>query len=270
MKQNLRRLLKKIYKFCFKPFFKNGIDVNIGGTGKFRFDYIFAFSKFDIFGTKHNSGFSKWLKACKGKKTIFDIGAHIGLYSIPASQIIDKKGAIYAFEPSNANRSYLERHMYFNKVENVSVFPYLVGEEPLGAVEFYENRDVDAMNSVMIRKNPNLYNKISKRQVSLDEFCTSNKITPEVVKIDVEGAEIGVLKGAKGIFGRCRPIIFLSIHPRTLALLNQSVEELIWLIDKMDYVIYDKDGQRMEPFEHNEYILVPKERHINEYFKKSL
>ena len=270
MKQNIRRLLKKAYKFCFKPFFKNGVNVDIGGAGKFRFDYIFAFSKFDIFGTKHNSGFKRWLEVCKDKKAILDIGAHIGLYSIPASQIIDKKGAIYAFEPSCANRWYLERHMYFNKVDNVMVFPYLVGEEPLNGVEFYENRDVDAMNSVMIRKSPNLYNKISKRQVSLDDFCTSNKIVPEVVKIDVEGAEIGVLKGAKSVFSKHKPIIFLSIHPRTLALLNQSVEEVIRLIDKMGYIIYDKDGQRMKPFEHNEYILIPKERHINEYFQEGI
>jgi len=266
MKQYLRRLLKKIYRFLFKPFFKNGININIGGSGNFRFDYIFLFSRFNTFGTKHNSGFKKWLDLCRAKKTVFDIGAHIGLYSIPASSVIDKDGTIYAFEPSAANRSYLERHIYFNKVNNIKVLPYLVGRESLEEVNFYENRDVDAMNSVIIRKNPHLYKRVFKKQVSIDDFCGKNKVWPEVIKIDVEGSEFEVINGAKQVFRNYNPIVFLSIHPKTLALLNRSVDELRLLINSLNYYIYTADEKKTERFEHNEYILIPKTGDFYEIF----
>ncbi|MDB4349669.1 FkbM family methyltransferase [Omnitrophica bacterium] len=262
----LKRRLKKTYIFLFKPFFKRGISIKIGDAGDFRFDYTFAFSRFNAFGTKHNSGFKKWLEVCKGKRTVFDIGAHIGLYSIPASRVIDKSGLIYAFEPSRANRSYLEKHSRFNGIDNIKIFPCLVGEGSSEGVVFYENNDVDPMNSVKMRKNLDLYNKVSKEQVSLDDFCDQRNIAPEIIKIDVEGSELKVLKGAQTIFKKYNPIVFLSLHPRRLALMDASIEELAQLTDSLSYNIYNTSGQRPGRFEHNEYILIPKKRDIHEIF----
>lgn len=266
MKQKIRRLLKRIYKICFKPFFKNGVMINIGDVGRFRFDYIFAFSRYNSFGTRHNSGFRRWIELCKGQKTIFDIGAHIGLYSIPTSSVIDKGALIYAFEPSLTNRSYLEKHISFNNVNNVKVIPYIVGDESLNEVIFYENRDVDPMSSVMIRKNFDLYNKTTKRQVSLDDFCSASGVVPEIIKIDVEGSEMKVLKGAENILKKYKPILFLSIHPRILSLMGLPIESLTQFIDSLGYAIYNSDGSQTKDFKHNEYILIHKERDANEIF----
>lgn len=270
MKMRLRTVLKKIYKFLFEPFFKNGVRMDIGGAGRFRFDYIFAFSKFEAFGSKHNAGFKKWLRACRDKKVIFDIGAHIGLYSIPASAIVHKEGVIYAFEPSSANRAYLERHKSFNNANNITVLPFLVGEKPLETVNFYENRDADAMNSIFVRKNRRLYNEVSRQQVSLDDFCTARALVPEIVKIDVEGAELKVLRGAGNIFKKHRPVVFLSIHPRTLQLLNQPLQEVLEAIDGLSYRIYDAEGKKTDAYKHNEYILIPKERTFDEIFYEGI
>ncbi len=266
MKQGIRRIVKELYRRMFKPFLKNGVNVNIGGTGRFRFDYIFAFSRFEEFGSKHNAGFSKWLNACRGKRTVLDVGAHIGLYSIPASTVVHKEGLIYAFEPSSANCVYLERHKRFNGIENIKVLSYLVGETASDNTEFYEAKDADAMNSVFVRKNRNNYKKILKKQVSLDEFCIKNRIAPEVLKIDVEGAELGVLKGAKGIFTKYKPVVFLSVHPRTLSLIGQSAEDVLEQIRRLGYSIYGADGNETDIDRHNEYILIQKEKRFNEIF----
>ena len=266
MKQRARRIAKRIYRIAFKPFLKNGVNVNIGGSGRFRFDYIFAFSRFEEFGSRHNAGFSKWLDACRGKTTVFDVGAHIGLYSVPASTVLDKEGSIYAFEPSSANCAYLDKHKRFNKIKNIKVLPYLVGERTSEREEFYESKDADAMNSIFIRKGRDNYRKIFKKQVSLDEFCEANSVEPEVLKIDVEGAEIGVLKGAERVFKRFKPVVFLSVHPRALSLTGQSAEDVLKEIMKLGYSIYEADGRKADVKRHNEYILIQKEKKFNEIF----
>lgn len=262
----IRSLIKKIYRLVFKPFFKNGIDIDIGGAGRYRFDYMFAFSRFEDFGSKHNAGFERWVEICKGKKTVFDVGAHIGLYSIPASRVLDKEGFVYAFEPSLANCAYLERHKRFNNIDNVKVFSCLVGDGPLDDVTFYENKDVDAMNSILAKRDPRLYRKALRKQVSLDDFCAAHKLNPEVLKIDVEGSELNVLKGAKSVFKNYRPVVFLSVHPRLLALLNQSADSVLREADGLGYDIYNAQGENTEPNRHNEYILIHKERKFHEIF----
>ena len=103
------RFLKNIYIFCLRLFFRNGIVLTVGNAGHYRFDHIFALRGFKYFGVGHNSGFNRWIEFCKGKKVVFDVGAHIGLYSIPASSLITAGGGVYAFEPSSANYTYLRK-----------------------------------------------------------------------------------------------------------------------------------------------------------------
>src|SRR3989338_6292445 len=88
----LKSLVKGAYRVAMFPFTRNGVDINIGGTGRYRLDYTFALRGYDSFGDKHNAGFRKWIEYCKGKKIVFDIGAHIGLYTIPAAKAIRQDG----------------------------------------------------------------------------------------------------------------------------------------------------------------------------------
>jgi len=266
MKANIRKLLKRVYGFCFKPFFKRGILINIGGAGKYRFHHIFVFSRLGAFGTRHNSGFHKWLKMCRGKKTVFDIGAHIGLYSIPASSALATGGFIYAFEPSSANRLYLEEHIRFNHIDNIKVVPYVVGAKTLDGVAFYESSESDPMDSVVIRKKEHSYNKVMKRQISLDDFIETNGIAPEVIKLDVEGSELDVLRGSRRMLAKCNPIIFLSVHPVSLELLGQSAEELIRFTESLDYSVRDTSGKEVRDLQRSEYILIPRAGGVHEVF----
>lgn len=253
----MRQLIKKIYKFLFKPFFKNGINIQIGDKGPFRMDYIFAFSSFNRIGRgNHNSGFSRWIMECKGRRKVFDVGAHVGLYTLPASRVISDDGYVYAFEPSGVNRSYLERHLRYNDITNVKVYPLLIGESSGKSVPFYENPYYpDDMNAVNVVKNFKKYREACKKQASLDDFCRDENIIPEVMKIDVEGAEVRVLKGARKMLKESKPIIFLSVHPSRLLALGDSVDTLIELVHNMGYEAYDTSGNRADRLKPQEYIL---------------
>lgn len=254
----LKTVIKSAYKFFMFPFTRKGIDVNIGGLGVYRLDYNFALRDYESFGERHNAGFRKWTEFCKGKKTVFDIGAHIGLYTLPASSVIAANGNVYAFEPSEANTKYLSRHLKYNNIHNVVLFQFIVGEATKKRQIFYESKNTDPMNSLFPKKNITSYSKAYRKQISLDDFIEKTKLKPDVIKIDVEGSEYNVLKGSRRVIESYKPIIFLSVHPRQLTLFRSSVEELKSIIDSLGYNARDWDGKKVEDLDGlKEYILMP-------------
>ena len=88
-----------------------GYQISIGGQGVFRLSPDFVFRGWEGFGTRHNSGFAQCIEACKGKSVFIDVGAHIGLHSLPASTSLRPGGRVIAFEPSESNYRYLLEHM---------------------------------------------------------------------------------------------------------------------------------------------------------------
>lgn len=248
---------KLFYKITMFSFTRKGIDVNIGGAGSYKLDYNFALRDYESFGDKHNAGFAGWIAYCKNKHTVFDIGAHIGLYAIPASKVISSDGRIYAFEPGAANRKYLMRHLGYNGINNVIIVPYLAGEKSKKEQVFYENRNTDPMNSLYPKKNINLYENVLREQVSLDDFVrrSRNEIAPEVIKIDVEGAEYNVLKGSGEIMAKYSPVIFLSVHPKQLTMFKSSAIEVLRLINSFQYIAYDCAGKEVSELGAGEFIL---------------
>jgi FkbM family methyltransferase len=253
----LKSIIKFIYKAFMFPFTRKGVNVNIGDQGIYKLDYMFAFRDYEDFGNYHNAGYRRWIESCKNRKVVFDIGAHIGLYSIPASNAIVSDGIICAFEPSEANRRYLKRHLDYNNIQNVVIFPYIIGREKRKQQIFYESKDSNPMNSLHPKKNINRYLQVYREQISLDNFAEDFNITPDVIKVDVEGSECDVLKGARGVIARHKPVIFLSVHPKRLVLFKSSTNELKEVIDSLEYIIQDWDGGRVTEFEHKEYILTP-------------
>ena len=77
------------------------------------------------------------------------------------------------------------------------------------------------------------------------------------MKIDVEGAELRVLKGAIKVLCQHKPTIFLSVHPRHIAESGGSTEELEQFIQKIEYRVFDLDGNTVRPNELTEYIVSP-------------
>lgn len=236
-----------------------GVLQKIGPYGPFRLDPHFAFSDFAHWGGGHNNAFEATVEACRGKSCIFDIGGHVGLVSMPVSQVLAPGGRVFAFEPGAANLRFLRRHLELNGIANVEVLPALVGETD-GEVAFYEQQGPTGQNSVALRKkSPELYSETRRPQVALDEFCKARGLAPDVIKIDVEGAELMVLRGAKAVLAQHRPLIFLSVHPRELEVLGASTEALVAFIAAAGYVCREIDGRPVEKFRLAEYLVLPRE-----------
>jgi len=238
-----------------RPFVHPAIQLPLIDGRSILIDYVFARHRYDHFGDRHNAGLRQWLAACSGQDVIFDVGAHIGLYALPAAKEISAEGKIYAFEPSHANCRYLSRHLEYNRLSNVNVNNVLVGGEDREETDFYENDRADAMNAMLVQKNVQDYRLVKRRQITLDRFCAEKDLVPQVIKIDVEGAELKVLKGARDVLTTHAPRIFLSVHPKRMEAMGDAVQDLVDCVHQWGYDIMTPEGQPADKLEFGEYIL---------------
>jgi FkbM family methyltransferase len=266
-KSNLGKLLKRLpfaerslgllyYGLLRKPYFSRAVEINLGGEGPIRLDYRFGHYRYEEFGDRHNSGFKKWLSLCEGKSCVLDAGAHIGLYALPASKRLAKGGKVYAFEPSNANRKYLLRHCRYNDISNIEIVPFLLGDQDKSSTTFYEGAEPAAMSSVLPR-NDLAATAVQKPQITIDQFCKRLLLKPEVVKVDVEGAEVGVLQGAEETLAAYHPTLLLSVHPKQIELLGHPVKFLEDFLRRSGYEIRDTTGKPARELGFGEYLVSP-------------
>ncbi|MFW9971847.1 MAG: FkbM family methyltransferase [Candidatus Odinarchaeota archaeon] len=131
----------------------------------------------------------------------FDIGASIGFYSLLFSRY---SKLVYAFEPLPSNLNLLQKMLRLNKVKNVIIIPSAVadknGESMFKAASNVAEGKLDASGT----------QKVST--ISLDSFITKKKVMPNLLNIDVEGAELLVLDGAKNFLSKNKPIIVMETH----------------------------------------------------------
>ena len=233
----LRRKIKPLLIGALRARYKSGFPVSIGGVQNCLLDPTFYFANWENFGQEHNSGFSKCVKEATRFKCFFDIGAHIGLYSIPIAKMAPKLKVV-SFEPSQSNYNMLKNHIQLNKLSNITCYNVLVGQEKRNDILFHEDESgISAMNSLASIDKVKGYSKNMKSMIQLDSFCDEHNLYPDVMKIDVEGAEVQVLKGAIKIISKVRPQIFLSLHPNHIKSLGDGLEDITKFCNKCDYKI---------------------------------
>ncbi len=145
----------------------------------------------------------------------FDVGANVGYYTVLGSRLVGENGLVVAFEPVARNLAHLYNHVALNKLENVSIIPAACSDEiSLAAFSTGPNNAMGHLtdeNNEMPGKNLMLV-----PTVTLDEVAERLGVVPDVLKIDVEGAELSVLRGASSKILPAKPKIFLSLHSEIL------------------------------------------------------
>lgn len=124
----------------------------------------------------------------KNSKIIFDVGAHIGKYSIMSSNL-NPKSKVYAFEGERDNAKILSINKKINHLKNLQVINKALSNR-IGKVKFYLSQ-----TGLMTTKSNNFK---SVETETIDNFLEKNKIGYiDLIKIDVDGSELDVLKGAR-------------------------------------------------------------------------
>jgi FkbM family methyltransferase len=155
-----------------------------------------------------------------------DVGANVGAYSMLLGQWAGPSGAVFAFEPAPDAFRGLVGHVRLNALtsvvspiasavgETVTTAPFLVAGS-VGEGRLASERDGQAAG-------------IAVPVTTIDEFCARQRIVPDFIKIDVEGSELAVLRGARETIraSRGKLALFVEMHPSTWPSLGISREDV--------------------------------------------
>jgi FkbM family methyltransferase len=159
-------------------------------------------------------------------KVIFDVGAHIGYDTLIFAKMVRKKGRVIAFEPNPFNRERLELNLSQNTqlADRVIVHDVALSDTE-GIVDFLMTNMVDgwaSSGSFLDTAHTNMehdkyekelgFQRTKTTVTTIDAYVKKHKVKPDVIKIDVEGAEQEVIRGAMRTLKNTKPVLYIELH----------------------------------------------------------
>lgn len=200
--------------------------------------------------------------------TVLDIGAHHGYYTLLASQRVGPNGRVLAFEPSPRERNRLNLHLRLNRCKNVSVESCALGDVDSAGELFLASRAESGFNSLRRPGVSGATTPVSVVVRRLDEVLLKQQIgSVDFMKLDVEGAELSVLKGARELLTRLpRPVILAEVQDVRTTPWGYEAKEIVRFLSDLDYRWYapaaggnlGEMDVRMEKYDGN-FVAVPAE-----------
>lgn len=169
--------------------------------------------------------------------TVLDIGAHHGLYTLLTSKRVGRRGRVIAFEPSPRECLRLAKHVRVNRCRNVQVEACAVGDAS-GEAEFYMVDGYrDWGNSLRPPAVPEPTRQVRVAVRSLDEVLEARGIAQvDFIKLDAEGGELAVLRGAKRLLHTARrPAILAEVEDIRTRAWGYPAGEIMQLLASWDY-----------------------------------
>jgi FkbM family methyltransferase len=160
--------------------------------------------------------------------TFYDIGGHIGFISMIAARLVGKEGRVFSFEPDPENATKTQEHVKRNLLGQVEVVPFAVWSQ-CGHVVFSLPPRSSGRAVGKVVPTSSLHTRdteIEVQAITLDSFAHDHPV-PDLIKIDVEGAEAQVLEGAGEVFDCAKPTLIVEVH-------HQQAEAQVvgWLREK--------------------------------------
>ncbi len=165
--------------------------------------------------------------------TVFDIGANIGLYTLPSAMKVKETGAVHAFEPAPPWLERLLENLRLNGFENVEVYGVALSDRNETGDFSMKGTPGSGMGSIVETYDKHIgAGRVEKIQVPVVHgggFLEQQHIpVPNIVKIDVEGAELPVLRGLEKSLKHpiCR-FVLCEVHPDFMTEPHSKVKELL-------------------------------------------
>ncbi len=217
---------------------RKGLERNINGT-----DHMLVLPRFRGVSEVYEPDVWAALRAeVKPGDTVADIGSFIGLYTIALGKMVGPSGRVYAFEPNPENCDHIDGHLELNQLEDrVEVTRAALGDED-GTVPF------DCTEGIQGHVSKSMNDKSSLVPcMRLDTFLAGRPV--DVLKIDVEGYEELVLRGATELLGspdRKPRAMFIEVHPYAWADLGVSSDSLLKLLAECGYEVHTLEGEPVQ------------------------
>jgi len=145
--------------------------------------------------------------------------------------------------------NFTEDSVFYDIGSQFGFFIALALKEGLGTdqihgfeAEYFHYRILDQQYSGRAHLIHNWVGKGNNKSLSIDDYARNNN-TPDIIKIDVEGAEADVLDGMKETLSNDKPLLYIEVHPEKLSSFGHSQNKIIKLLEQMDYEI-EKSNHR--------------------------
>jgi FkbM family methyltransferase len=174
----------------------------------------------------------------KSGMTVLDIGAHVGYYSLLAAKLSGSGGRVISFEPDPDNYSLLVKNISENGYETITAVNKGVAANS-GAGTLYISRLDNGRHSTY-RDNAPSNNSISITTTSIDDFFSALEWpTVDLVKVDVEGAEMDVLNGMTGLLERCPNIrLVMELNPVLLKKAGVDPQAMMASLESQGFTLH--------------------------------
>jgi FkbM family methyltransferase len=157
--------------------------------------------------------------------TIYDLGANVGFISMIAARLIGPQGRVVSFEPLPSNARQIKYNAALNNFSHVTV-----REEAMGDEEGQGSFQVTNFPTTGRLKNDSVHKErigeLTVRVRRLDAVVAEAKLPlPDLIKMDVEGAEVCVLEGASHTLATARPVMLIELHGTNRAVAHALEEQ---------------------------------------------
>ena len=200
--------------------------------------------------------------------TFLDLGAYHGIYSVVAAKRLGSQRHVIAFEPSARERRRLGLHLQMNGC-HVSVEPYAVTHQA-GSFRFFTVASgFTSMNSLVFPPTDNPVCETNVDGICLDQYLAAKRIAKvDLIKLDIEGAELDAFRGARHTLEVIRPLIICEVLDWVTRPWGYPARAIVESLHRLDYQWFDfcEDGSLRVHAERDEYpdvqnyLAVPRER----------
>jgi len=191
-------------------------------------------------------------KIVKKGDNVLDIGANIGFYTLILARLVGKTGRVYAFEPEKNNFNLLKKNVEISNYKNIILINKAVSNKT-GKIKLYLCQDNLADHRIYDFDNKGKVTEVES--IQLDDYFKDYKEKINFIKIDVEGAEISVLKSMENLLKKNNNLKFITeFMPKGIKDFGAEPKEYLELLLKNGFKILniDETKEKLVPVEINE------------------
>lgn len=198
------------------------------------------------FGGYEQADFEMVQRLLHGCRTVFDVGANIGWYSLQIAKVLPA-AQIVAFEPIPSTFRYLKNNVERNRATNVSLYNSgFWNKTEILTFYFYPEGSGNA-SAVNVSDRAHVQ-EIQCQVIRLDDFVAEHKMQVDFIKCDVEGAEKLVFEGGLQTLERDKPIIYTEMLRKWSAKFDYHPNQTIQFFADLGYGCYTASDGRLHQF----------------------
>jgi FkbM family methyltransferase len=166
---------------------------------------------------------------------MLDIGANFGIHSLLGGSLVGQNGVVHAFEPLPTSLKMLRHHVRLNGLQGIiRVVASAVSDSKDPHVAFFGGAE-NVGTTASLRPSGSNTNRMTVANVTLDDYSRQLNRLVRLLKIDVEGGEVKVLRGGQEFFMSHRPLLIIEVHTFAFSDFGTSMQEYQTLLHDLGY-----------------------------------